>query len=301
MARADLDLRDLAAFATVARHRNFRRAATELRVSPSALSENLRELEARLGVRLLNRTTRSVAPTEAGERLLSKLTPALRDVRDAVSDVQGHRNIPAGRLRINAPSPAVQHVLAPMVGPFLEQFPEIRLEVVDTPALIDIVAEGFDAGVRYEENLARDMIALSLGPPQRYLLAASPRFLRLHGRPQKPEDVLGQPCIAIRFPSGAILPWEFAKEGRQVKFVPVARLACMHVGLQLQAAIDGVGFTMTFEETTREAVRAGQLETVLEDWCPAFPGPFLYYPSRRQPPPTLAAFINFVTQWRKQR
>jgi DNA-binding transcriptional LysR family regulator len=301
MAREDLDLRDLAAFVTVARHRNFRRAATELQISPSALSENLRDLEARLGVRLLNRTTRSVAPTEAGERLLSKLTPALRDVRDAVSDVQGQRNIPAGRLRINAASPAVQHVLAPMVGPFLEQFPEIRLEVVDTPALIDIVAEGFDAGVRYEENLARDMIAVSLGPPQRYVLAASPRFLRSHGRPQKPEDVLGQPCIVIRFPSGAVLPWEFEKDGRQVKFVPVARLSCMHVGLQLQAAIDGVGFTMTFEETTQEAVRAGQLETVLEDWCPPFPGPFLYYPSRRQAPPTLAAFINFVTQWRKQR
>lgn len=301
MVREDLDLRDLAAFVTVARHRNFRRAATELQMSPSALSENLRDLEARLGVRLLNRTTRSVAPTEAGERLLSRLTPALRDVRDAVSDVQGQRNIPAGRLRINAASPAVQHVLAPMIGPFLEQFPEIKLEVVDTPALIDIVAEGFDAGVRYEENLARDMIAVSLGPPQRYVLAASPRFLLSRGRPRKPEDVLGQPCIVIRFPSGAVLPWEFEKDGRQVKFVPAARLACMHVGLQLQAAIDGAGFIMTFEETTRDAVRAGHLETVLEDWCPPFPGPFLYYPSRRQAPPTLAAFINFVTQWRKQR
>ncbi len=301
MTRENLDLRDLAAFVTVARHRNFRRAAAELQVSPSSLSENLRDLEARLGVRLLNRTTRSVAPTEAGERLLSRLTPALRDVRDAVSDVQGQRNIPAGRLRINAASPAVQHVLAPMVGPFLERFPEIRLEVVDTSALIDIVAEGFDAGVRYEENLARDMIAVSLGPPQRYVLVASPRFLAARGRPGKPEDVLGQPCIVIRFPTGVVLPWEFEKDGRQVKFAPEGRLTCAHTGLQLQAAIDGLGFTMTFEQTTQDAVRAGQLEMVLEDWCPPFPGPFLYYPSRRQPPPTLAAFINFVTQWRKQR
>ena len=164
----DFDLRDLAAFATVARHRNFRRAARELQVSPAALSENLRALEEQLGVRLLNRTTRSVAPTEAGERLLTRLAPALRDVRDAVSDLQGQRDVPAGRLRINAPSPAVEHVLAPMIGPFLKRYPEIRLEIVDTPALIDIVAEGFDAGVRYEENLARDMIAVSLGPPQRY-------------------------------------------------------------------------------------------------------------------------------------
>ncbi|MEA3177325.1 MAG: hypothetical protein QOI59_848 [Gammaproteobacteria bacterium] len=301
MAREDLDLRDLAAFATVARHRNFRRAAAELQVSPSALSENLRELEERLGVRLLNRTTRSVAPTEAGERLLARLTPALRDVRDAVSDVQSQRDIPAGRLRINAATPAVQHVLAPMIGPFLQRFPGIRLEVVDTSNLIDIVAEGFDAGVRYEENLARDMIAVSLGPPQRYVLVASPRFLDTHGRPHEPEDVLGQPCIVTRFPTGVVLPWEFERADRQVKFVPEGVLTCANIGLQLQVAIDGVGFWMTFEENALDAVRAGQLEKVLEDWFAPFPGPFLYYPSRRQAPPALAAFINFVTQWRKRR
>jgi DNA-binding transcriptional LysR family regulator len=297
----DFDLRDLAAFATVARHRNFRRAAAELQISPAALSENLRSLEAQLGVRLLNRTTRSVAPTEAGERLLARLTPALRDVRDAVSDIQGQRDVPAGRLRINAPSPAVEHVLAPMVGPFLKRYPEIRLEIVDTPALIDIVAEGFDAGVRYEENLARDMIAVSLGPPQRYVLAASPEFLQAHGRPKGPEDVPGQPCIVIRFPSGVVLPWEFEKAGRQIKFVPEGRLTCMHTGLQVRAAIDGIGYIMTFEENVRAAVRDGLLELVLEDWCPPFPGPFLYYPSRRQPPPTLAAFVSFVTEWRKKK
>ena len=300
MASKDPDLRDLAAFVTVARHRNFRRAAAELQMSPSALSENMRELEERLGVRLLNRTTRSVAPTEAGERLLLRLTPAFRDVRDAVSDVQGLRDIPAGRLRINAPPPAVEHVLAPMVGPFLERYPQIRLEVTDTSTLVDIVAEGFDAGVRYEENLARDMIAVSLGPPQRYVLVASPEFLAVHGRPEKPEDVLGKPCIVIRFPTGMVLPWEFEKDGRQVKFVPEGRFSCTHSGLMLRAAIDGVGFAMTFEETTLAAVRSGQLQTVLQDWCPPFPGPFLYYPSRRQAPPALAAFINFVTEWRRE-
>ena len=301
MIESDVDLRDLAAFATVARHRNFRRAAAELRMSPAALSENLRALEERLGVRLLNRTTRSVAATEAGERLLARLVPALRDVQDALSDVQGGRDVPAGRLRINAPSPAVQHVLAPMVGPFMKRYPEIRLEIVDTPVLIDIVAEGFDAGVRYEENLARDMIALSLGPPQRYALTASPDFFARHGRPQMPEDVLGKPCIVVRFPSGVVLPWEFEKDGRQMKFVPEGTLICMHTGLQLQAAIDGVGYIMTFSDAMREAVSAGLLETVLDDWCQPFPGPYLYYPSRRQPPPTLAAFISFVTEWRKRR
>jgi DNA-binding transcriptional LysR family regulator len=296
----EIDLRDLTAFVTVARHRNFRRAAIELRMSPSALSENLRDLEERLGVRLLNRTTRSVAPTEAGERLLTRLGPALRDVGDAVSDIRNQRDIPAGRLRINAPTPAVQLVLAPMVAPFLERFPAIQLEIMEDPALIDIVAEGFDAGVRFEENLARDMIAVSLGPPQRYALVASPEFLAEHGRPQKPEDVLGRPCIVTRFPNGVVLPWEFEKRGREVKFVPTGVLVCMNSSLQLRAAIDGLGFMLTFEETTRAAVKSGLLETVLDDWLPSFPGPFLYYPSRRQAPPTLTAFISFVTEWRKR-
>ena len=194
------DLRDLAAFATVARHRSFRRAAAELQISPSALSENLRDLEERLGVRLLNRTTRSVAPTEAGERLLARLTPALRDVRDAVSEVQGQRNVPAGStanqrrrlLRFNTCSHR-------MIGPFLRALSRVRVDVVDTSDLVDIVAEGFDAGVRYEENLARDMIAVSLGPPQRFALVASPRFLDKHGRPRTPEDVVGKPCIVTKF------------------------------------------------------------------------------------------------------
>jgi len=301
VAREDLDLRDLVAFAAVARHRSFRRAAGELQVSPSALSENLRDLEERLGVRLLNRTTRSVAPTEAGERLLARLTPALRDVRDAVSDARGQRNIPAGRLRINAASPAVQHVLAPMIGPFLARYPEINVEIVDTSNLVDIVAEGFDAGVRYEENLARDMIAVSLGPPQRYVLVASPQFLATHGRPQAPEDVFGKPCIVTRFPTGVVLPWEFERADRKVKFVPEGILTCAHIGLQLQAAIDGAGFWNTFEENAQSAIRDGRLETLLDDWFPPFPGPFLYYPSRRQAPPTLAAFVNFATEWRKRR
>jgi DNA-binding transcriptional LysR family regulator len=296
----EVDLRDLTAFVSVARHRSFRRAATELRISPSALSENLRDLEEQLGVRLLNRTTRSVAPTEAGERLLARLGPALRDVRDAVSDIQSQRNVPAGRLRINAPTPAVQLVLAPMVAPFLERFPAIRLEIMDDSALIDIVAEGFDAGVRYEENLARDMIAVPLGPRQRYAMTASPAFLAEHGRPKKPEDVLNSPCIVTRFPSGVILPWEFEKSGRQVKFVPDGTLLCINTALQLRAALDGLGFVLTFEETTRAAVQAGLLERVLDDWFPSFPGPFLYYPSRRQAPPALAAFIHFVTEWRKR-
>jgi DNA-binding transcriptional LysR family regulator len=297
---AEPDLRNLAAFAAVARHRNFRRAARELAMSPAALSENLRALEEQLGVRLLNRTTRSVAPTEMGERLLARLAPALRDVADAVSDLSRRRNVPTGRLRINVPTPAVDYVLAAMAVPFLKQYPDIQLEIVETATLVDIVAEGFDAGVRYEENLARDMIALSLGPPQRFLVAASPEFLDAHGRPKTPADLVRAPCIVVRFPSGVILPWEFEKDGRKVQFVPQARLTTVHRGLMVQAAIDGVGYLMTFEDSVDEAVRAGRLEVVLDDWCPPFPGPFLYYPSRRHPPPPLAAFIQFVTEWRRK-
>jgi DNA-binding transcriptional LysR family regulator len=258
-------------------------------------------LEERLGVRLLNRTTRSVAPTEAGERLLKRLGPAMRDVLDAVGEVRSLRDVPAGRLRINAPAPAVQLVLAPMVAPFLKRYPKIELEIVDEAALIDIVSRGFDAGVRFEENLAQDMVAVSLGPAQRYAIVASPEFLATHGIPKEPKDILGKPCIATRFINGATLAWEFEKAGRVVKIMPEATLACAHSGLQIRAAVDGLGFLMTFEGLVEDAVKAKRLVRVLADWCADFPGPFLYYPSRRQPPPALAAFISFVKDWRKQK
>jgi len=296
----DIDLRDLEVFAAVARYRSFRRAAQEKRVSVSSVSQRLRDLEERLGVRLLNRTTRSVAPTEAGEHLLQRIGPALREVADAVSDVRSRQGRPTGRLRINAPAPAAELVLAPMVVPFLKQFPGIDLEITVDPSLIDIVAAGYDAGVRYEEHLAQDMIALSLGPPQRYVVVAAPKFLAAHGTPRTPADLLGQPTIVTLFPSRALLPWEFEKRGRVVKIVPRGPFMSGHIGVQRQVAMDGLGFLMTFEGYVRDAIAEGTLVTVLDDWCPNFPGPFLYYPSRRQPPPALQAFLRFVRDWRTQ-
>jgi DNA-binding transcriptional LysR family regulator len=295
-----IDLRELNAFAAVARHRNFRRAALEQRVSVSSLSQRLRNLEERLGVRLLNRTTRSVAPTQAGELLLARLAPALQDVLAAVGAVRELRDVPSGRLRINAPAPAVQLVLAPMVTPFLKQHPAINLEIVVEPSLIDIVAQGFDAGVRFDEHLAQDMIAVSLGPPQRYALVAAPELLAIHGAPKKPADLLDRPCISTVFPSGALLPWEFEMAGRVVKITPKGPLASTSTELGVRATIDGLGFLMTFEGHVRDAIASGRLVSLLEDWCPSFPGPFLYYPSRRQPPPALAAFVAFVRAWRTQ-
>jgi DNA-binding transcriptional LysR family regulator len=296
----DFDLRDLDAFVAVARTRNFRRAALEQRVSVSSLSQRLRDMEERLGVRLMNRTTRSVALTEAGELLLARVGPAMVDVGDALDRVRGLRDVPSGRLRINAPPPAIDLVLAPMIAPFLKAYPKVDLEIVGDSSFIDIVAAGFDAGVRYGEHLAQDMIAVPLGPPQRYAVVASAQYVAQHGRPKHPKDMLDHACIRTRFGSGAMLDWEFEKAGRVVKVAPPPKLIATYLGLAMPAVRDGLGFWLTFEGYVREHVKSGALVSVLEDWCPPFPGPFLYYPSRRQPPPALAAFVAFVADWRKQ-
>jgi len=251
-------------------------------------------------VRLLNRTTRSVALTEAGEMLLSRVVPALSDVRDALDRVRGFSDAPSGRLRINAPPPAVDLVLAPMVAPFIEAYPQIDLEIAGESSFVDIVAQGFDAGVRYGEHLALDMIAIPLSRPQRYAVVASPDYVARHGRPKHPKDLLDHGCIRVRFGRGTILDWEFEKAGREVKVSPPAKLIVNYPGLAQRAARDGLGFWLTFEGYVREAIVSGALVSVLDDWCAPFPGPFLYYPSRRQPPPALAAFIAFVGEWRKR-
>jgi DNA-binding transcriptional LysR family regulator len=297
---SDLDLRDLNAFVAIARTGNFRRAALEQGVSVSSLSQRLRDLEARLGIRLLNRTTRSVALTEAGELLLARVGPAIAAVNGAMEDVRGLRAVPSGRLRINAPPPAIDLVLAPMVAPFIEAYPQVDLEVVGESSFVDIVAHGFDAGIRYGEHLARDMIAVSLGPPQRYVVVASPDYIARHGKPRHPKDLLDHGCIRIRFGRGALLDMEFEKAGQVVKVSPPTKLIVNHPGLAQRAARDGIGFWMTFEGYASEGIRSGALVSVLDDWCEPFPGPFLYYPSRRQQPPALAAFVAFVAAWRKK-
>jgi DNA-binding transcriptional LysR family regulator len=294
------DLRDLQAFVAVARSGNFRRAAREHGLAVSSLSQRLSDLEERLGVRLLNRTTRSVALTEAGKVLLSRLGPALSEVGAAVEQIRELRAVASGRLRINAPPPAVDLVLAPMVAPFLARYPQIELEITADSGFVDIVQAGFDAGVRYGEHLAQDMIAVPLGAEQRYAVVASPQYVAQHGRPDHPRDLLRYHCIRARFSSGVMLEWEFEKDGHVVKVSPPARLIATYCGLAFRAACDGVGYWATFEGSVREAIASGALVSVLEDWCPPFPGPYLYYPSRRQPPPALAAFVAFVAEWRKR-
>jgi DNA-binding transcriptional LysR family regulator len=294
------DMRDLRAFAAVAARRSFRRAALDLRVSVSSLSTRMRALERMLGVGLLHRTTRSVSLTESGERLLARLAPAFREVDDAVASLQGSGNELTGRLRINAPPVALDLVLVPLISAFLAEHPRITLEVAAESALIDIVAEGFDAGVRYEETLAQDMVAVSLSPPQRYVVVAAPSLLEAEGIPKSPKELLTRPCVSVRFNSGLQQPWEFQKGTRKIRILPRGPLVASHQPLLMRAAIDGLGFLLSFEGYVAEAVAAGNLLQVLDDWTPRFPGPFLYYPSRRQPPATLAAFVAFVKARRRQ-
>lgn len=287
-------LDDLDAFAAVARHRSFRRAAAARGVSASTLSQALRDLEARLDVRLLNRTTRSVSLTEAGARLLERLSPALADIAAAMDQVHAERGVPAGALRINAPEPAVELVLAPMVAPFLAAYPQVRLEIIAETAFVDIVAQGYDAGVRWGESLAQDMIAVPIAGPQRFCVVASPELIARTGVPQRPQDLLAHPCLRVRFPSGVRPPWEFERDGKELKLEPEGPLTSNSTRLQLAAALAGAGFLSTFEGQVAEHIAAGRLVSVLEDWLPPFPGPFLYYPSRRHLPAALRAFIDFA-------
>lgn len=291
------DLADLDAFAAVSRVRSFRRAAGLRGVSASSLSEAVRRLETVLGVRLLNRTTRSVTLTEAGERLLERLGPALGEVAAALDAVNSFRDSPAGTLRLNVPTVVARMVLPPLLDAFLRAHPGIRMEVVSDDSFIDVLAAGFDAGVRYDERLERDMIAVPIGPRvQRFVAAASPDYLAARGVPQHPRDLLGHDCIRHRFLSGVVAVWEFEKDGRVVKIAPEGRLVTGNADLEIFLAARGFGVVKLFEEYLAPHLASGALVPVLEDWSQRFSGPFLYYPERRHMPAPLRAFVDFLRQ-----
>lgn len=294
-----VDLGDLNAFVAVARAGGFREGARASGSSASFLSEAVRRLEAQLGVRLLNRTTRSVVATEAGKGLLERLGPALAEVQSAVDVVNGFRDTPAGALRLNVPVSAARLVLPHLVPPFLAAYPDIRLEVVTEENFVDVLSAGCDAGIRYDERLEQDMIALPIGPRvQRFATAASPAYLGRHGRPQHPRDLLGHACLCGRFPSGAMAtPWEFECDGEVVRVDPSGPLIVQAGGatdLAVDAAIAGTGIVYLFEDWLRPHLDSGALEPILQPWWQHFSGPFLYYPGRRLVPAPLRAFIDFV-------
>jgi len=294
----DIDLNDLNAFLAVARAQGFREGARVSGSSASGLSESVRRLETELGVRLLNRTTRSVVPTEAGQRLLERLGPALNEVQAALDVVNGLRDRPAGTLRLNVPVSAARLVLPAIVPPFLAAYPEIRLEVIADDSFVDVLAAGCDAGIRYDERLEQDMIAVPIGPRvQRFATAASAAYLDRCGRPQHPRDLLKLACLRGRFASGAMAPWEFERDGEVVRVDPSGPLL-VQVGaatdLVVEAAIAGTGVIYLFEDWLRPHLDSGALEPILEPWWQRFSGTFLYYPGRRLLPAPLRAFVDFI-------
>ncbi|MFA6266961.1 MAG: LysR substrate-binding domain-containing protein [Pseudolabrys sp.] len=294
-----LNLSDLDAFMAVASARSFRGAAGIRGVSASSLSEALRRLEADLGVRLLNRTTRSVTPTEAGERLLKELTPALSDIENALDAVNSLRDSPAGTLRLNVPVIVAAKILPPLATRFLKAHPDITLEIAANDIFIDVLAAGFDAGIRYEERLERDMIAVPIGPrTQRFIAAAAPSYLAAHGTPRHPRDLIEHACIRHRFASGISPLWEFERGGKTVKITPRGPLAASNVDLEIEAAVAGLGVIYTFEEFLKPVIARGELTAMLADWSMTFPGPYLYFHSRRHMPAPLRAFVDFVKRER---
>lgn len=295
----DADLQDLLAFAAVAEQRSFRAAAARQGVSASALSAAVRRLEERLGVRLLNRTTRSVQPTEAGARLTDKLGPALAGVAEALDSVNAYRNRPAGTLRLNVPGVVARLMLPDLITRFMAAYPDITVEVRAEDRFIDVLGEGFDAGVRYDERLEQNMIAVPLGPrTQRYVCLAAPSYLAQAGIPRHPRDLLDHACVRHRFLHGTMLPWEFERDGEVINVSPPARLTTNSLEMQRAAVAAGLGIGCTFEDFYADLLAAGSVVEILPEWSTPFSGPFLFYHDRRHVPAPLRAFIDFLKRER---
>ncbi len=288
---------DLEMFALVAQHHGFRQAGRLSGQSASALSEAVRRLEHQLGIRLLERTTRSVSPTQAGALLLKRLTPALSEVNSAVDVLNDLRDTPRGTLKLNVPVIAARYMLSPMVEAFMSAYPDILVDIVVDNNFVDVVASGCDAGIRYGERLEQDMIALPIGPrTQRFAVAASPDYLAHRGVPKHPRALLDHACMRLRFLSGAMPPWEFERDGQSLIVEPNGPLIVTPTGadMAVSAAVAGQGIVYLFEEWLAPFIEAGRLVPILEPWWLRFPGPFLYFSGRRHLPAPLRAFVDFI-------
>ncbi|MGJ7497767.1 LysR substrate-binding domain-containing protein [Variovorax sp. RT4R15] len=285
----------LMAFWKVAEHRGFTAAAADLEVSPSALSQAIRQLETRLGVRLLNRTTRSVSLTEAGQTYLARIGPALGQVLDAGDELNVLQGRPAGTLRLNAARISTALVLQPILAGFLHEHPHVQLELTNDEGFVDIVEKGFDAGVRFGESIHRDMVAVPLGGPVAVAVVASPEYLRRVPAPRHPDELVRHNCVRFRFAAtGTIYKWEFEVEGRPVEYEIQGNLTISDTMFGIDAALEGVGLAYTFEQLARPHIRAKRLKRVLASFSPTFPGFYLYYPSRHDQPSKLKALIEYV-------
>ena len=295
MSRADLN--DLQAFLAVARERSFTRAAAQLGVSQSALSQTVRDLEARLGLRLFARTTRSVAPTEAGERLLRSVGPRLEEIEAELAAIKELREKPAGTIRITATENAAETILLPKLAKLLPKYPDIKVEVIVDYGLTDIVAQRYDAGVRSGEQVAKDMVAVRIGPDMRMAVVGAPSYFQTRPEPEKPQDLIDHNCITLRLPHGGLYAWEFERDGRELRVRVDGQLTYNATAQELNAALAGLGLAYVPESMAQPHLAKGRLKRVLEDWCSPYSGYHLYYPSRRQHTPAFALVVEAL-RWR---
>jgi DNA-binding transcriptional LysR family regulator len=290
---ASENFNELAAFALVAKEQSFTRAAAKLGVSPSALSQTLRNLEQRMGLRLLTRTTRSVSSTEAGARLLRTIAPRFEEIEAELAALSELREKPAGTIRITAGEHPAMTILQPALARLLPDYPDIKVEIIVDYGLTDIAAEGYDAGIRLGEQVAKDMIAIRIGPDMRMAVVGAPSYLSKHRRPQMPQDLTAHNCINMRLPTyGGIYAWEFQKGKRELKVRVEGQSVFNNIGLRLASVLDGLGLAYLPEDQVLTHIKSGRLLRVLDDWCPPFPGYHLYYPSRRHNSSAFALLVD---------
>lgn len=286
-----IELRALTAIAT---HRSFRKAADELELAPSTLSHMVRGLEERIGTRLLNRTTRSVSPTQVGERLVAQIRPILKDLDNVLSEIDAARDRPSGLLRLTGSETVAMLLVKTVIPTFLEQYPDMKVDFVAQPAFVDIVAEGYDGGFRLGEDVPRDMVAVRFGNPSRMLPVASPEYLDGRIAPRIPDDLAKHTCIRSRTPNGKLYKWEFARHGHTIEVDVSGPLMLNRTELMLEAALSGLGIAFVPERLAKPYLKERMLYSLLEEWCPTYPGLFLYYPGHRQVPAGLRAFIEVL-------
>lgn len=298
MERAGLN--QLEAVIAIARRGTFRAAAIDLGMSTTALSHSIGKLETDLRVRLFNRTTRSVSLTDAGRIFLEQVGPALQDIHVALDSIRSQRETPSGTIRINAPPFAAREIISPLVTEYLCRYPDMKVDLVTEGRLVDIVAEGFDLGVRVAGFIPSDMIAVSLGRPQRYAIVASPDYIEEHGRPLVPPDLLNHQCIRVRLPDGSLFRWRFEKDREPVQIEVDGSLTADETSVARSAALKGVGIACFMEQSVLEDIEAGRLVRILDDWTPPFPGICLYYPGRRNLSAGIKAFLALARELAKQ-